>query len=223
MPLELDRFRGIANLTAAEVVKEERGFCPQRTFAGIHPLLRGILHLFLFFVYLFPPSFSVCTCVCALVCVYLVSYLCFCFCDDDDNRYTRPSVVIPLAGVLPFGSIFMEMYYILTSLMECMMYYNVFSFMLVVYIILIAVLVCTTIMAVYIVLNAEVSHELLHPWRRCARGAGGEGYRSFSRSRTLLGFLFVIGVWGLDRGSELTSGFVRCFSVAGIVVVRWAF
>lgn len=70
-------------------------------------------------------------------------------------RYSRPSVVIPLAGILPFGSIFIEMYFILTSLWTYMFYY-VYGFLLLVFVILVVVLVCTTIVAVYFVLNAEV-------------------------------------------------------------------
>lgn len=71
------------------------------------------------------------------------------------HRYAQPTVVVPIAGVLPFGSIFIEMYFILTSLWGYM-YYYVYGFMLLVFAILVVVLVCTTIVAVYFVLNAEV-------------------------------------------------------------------
>lgn len=70
------------------------------------------------------------------------------------GRYTKPSFVILAAGVLPFGSIFIEMYFILTSLWGYV-YYYVFGFMLLVFIIMVVVIVCTTIVAVYTVLNAE--------------------------------------------------------------------
>ena len=62
---------------------------------------------------------------------------------------------MPLAGVLPFGSIFIEMYFIMTS-MWGYMYFYVYGFVLLVYAILVVVLVCTTIVAVYFVLNGEV-------------------------------------------------------------------
>eukprot|EP00904_Undaria_pinnatifida_P003732 jgi/Undpi1/1335/HiC_scaffold_11.g04727.m1 len=71
--------------------------------------------------------------------------------------YSQPSVVVPLAGILPFGSIFIEMYFILTSLWGYM-YYYVYGFMLLVMAILVVVLVCTSIVAVYFVLNAENYH-----------------------------------------------------------------
>lgn len=63
---------------------------------------------------------------------------------------------MPLAGVLPFGSIFIEMYFIMTS-MWGYMYFYVYGFVLLVYAILVVVLVCTTIVAVYFVLNGEVN------------------------------------------------------------------
>eukprot|EP00903_Cladosiphon_okamuranus_P013038 g12165.t1 len=71
--------------------------------------------------------------------------------------YSRPSVIVPLAGVLPFGSIFIEMYFILTSLWGYM-YFYVYGFVLLVFAILVVVLVCTTIVAVYFVLNGENYH-----------------------------------------------------------------
>ncbi|CAM9915979.1 unnamed protein product [Ectocarpus sp. 4 AP-2014] len=71
--------------------------------------------------------------------------------------YSQPNIVVPLAGILPFGSIFIEMYFILTSLWGYM-YYYVYGFVLLVFAILVVVLVCTTIVAVYFVLNGENYH-----------------------------------------------------------------
>ncbi|CAN0444367.1 unnamed protein product, partial [Ectocarpus fasciculatus] len=68
--------------------------------------------------------------------------------------YSQPAIVVPLGGILPFGSIFIEMYFILTSLWGYM-YYYVYGFVLLVFAILVVVLVCTTIVAVYFVLNGE--------------------------------------------------------------------
>lgn len=76
------------------------------------------------------------------------------------DRYSRPSFIILLAGILPFGSIFIEMFYILTSLWTYM-FYHVYGLMLLVFVILIVVLLCTSIVAVYFVLNTEVSP--VHP------------------------------------------------------------
>ena len=46
-------------------------------------------------------------------------------------RYTVPAFLIPLTGVLPFGSIFIEMYFIFTSFWNYKFYY-VYGFMLLV-------------------------------------------------------------------------------------------
>eukprot|EP01033_Poteriospumella_lacustris_P007248 gene7249-5215_t len=71
--------------------------------------------------------------------------------------YCEPSFVVPAAGVLPFGSIFIEMYFIFTAFWSYKFYY-VYGFMLLVYCILALVTISTTIVAVYFVLNAENYH-----------------------------------------------------------------
>jgi len=68
--------------------------------------------------------------------------------------YLQPWVNIILGGILPFGSIFIEMYFIFTSFWHYK-YYYVYGFMLLVYIILIIVSVCVTIVSTYFLLNAE--------------------------------------------------------------------
>lgn len=61
---------------------------------------------------------------------------------------------ICLGGILPFGSIFIEMYFMFTSFWHYK-YYYVFGFLLMVYIILIVVSVCVTIVSTYFLLNSE--------------------------------------------------------------------
>jgi transmembrane 9 superfamily protein 3 len=68
--------------------------------------------------------------------------------------YAHPQFIVPVAGILPFGSIFIEMYFVFTSIWSYKFYY-VYGFMLLVYAILSMVTVCTTIVAIYFVLNAE--------------------------------------------------------------------
>jgi transmembrane 9 superfamily protein 3 len=68
--------------------------------------------------------------------------------------YCNPLFIIAVAGVLPFGSIFIEMYFIFTAFWSYKFYY-VYGFVLLVYIILAVVTISTTIVAVYCVLNAE--------------------------------------------------------------------
>jgi len=72
----------------------------------------------------------------------------------DGPWYTRPVVMSLFGGILPFGSIFIEMYFIFTSFWNYKFYY-VYGFMLLVYIILIIVTICVTIVSTYFLLNAE--------------------------------------------------------------------
>jgi transmembrane 9 superfamily member 3 len=68
--------------------------------------------------------------------------------------YCQPSMIIPVAGILPFGSIFIEMYFMFTSFWSYKFYY-VYGFMLLVFVILSLVTVSTTIVAIYVTLNVE--------------------------------------------------------------------
>lgn len=81
--------------------------------------------------------------------------------------YGNPLFVIPLAGVLPFGSIFIELYFIFTSYWNYKFYY-VYGFMLLVFVILAIVTMCSTIVAVYFLLNAENYH-----WQWSSLVSGG--------------------------------------------------
>lgn len=81
--------------------------------------------------------------------------------------YCQPTFVIFASGVLPFGSIFIEMYFIFTAFWSYKFYY-VYGFMLLVYVILALVTISTTIVAVYFILNAENYH-----WQWIAFGCAG--------------------------------------------------
>eukprot|EP01136_Pigoraptor_vietnamica_P027745 Opistho-1_new@84430 len=72
----------------------------------------------------------------------------------EKKWYMEPFVIISLGGILPFGSIFIEMYFIFTSFWAYKIYY-VYGFMLLVYLILVVVTVCVTIVCTYFLLNAE--------------------------------------------------------------------
>jgi len=73
---------------------------------------------------------------------------------DDIPWYGVPANLIPFAGLLSFGSIFIELYYILTSLWNYK-FYHVYGFLLGVYAILCLVVCMTTVIVVYFTLNAE--------------------------------------------------------------------
>jgi transmembrane 9 superfamily protein 3 len=68
--------------------------------------------------------------------------------------YHRLGFHILLSGILPFGSIFIEMYFVFTSLYQYK-YYYVFGFLLLVFIILNIVTLCVTIVSTYFLLNSE--------------------------------------------------------------------
>lgn len=72
----------------------------------------------------------------------------------EKKWFMEPAVIILLGGVLPFGSIFIEMYFVFTSFWAYKIYY-VYGFMLLVFSILIVVTVCVTIVCTYFLLNAE--------------------------------------------------------------------
>jgi transmembrane 9 superfamily member 3 len=86
--------------------------------------------------------------------------------------YGRPQGLIPLAGVLSFGSIFIELYYVLTSLWNYK-FYHVYGFLLGVYSILTIVVGMTSIIVVYFCLNAE---NYLWQWTAFGSGASTAGY-----------------------------------------------
>jgi len=80
--------------------------------------------------------------------------------------YQQPWFVAMVGGILPFGSIFIEMYFIFTSFWNYKFYY-VYGFMLLVFLILSIVSVCVTIVSTYFLLNAED-----HRWKWTAFASG---------------------------------------------------
>lgn len=75
----------------------------------------------------------------------------------EKKWYLTPAVISLMGGLLPFGSIFIEMYFVFTSFWNYKVYY-VYGFMLLVVLILIIVTVCVTIVGTYFLLNAENYH-----------------------------------------------------------------
>ncbi|KAG6495782.1 hypothetical protein ZIOFF_043610 [Zingiber officinale] len=75
----------------------------------------------------------------------------------EKKWYLTPSVVSLMGGLLPFGSIFIEMYFVFTSFWNYKVYY-VYGFMLLVFLILLIVTICVTIVGTYFLLNAENYH-----------------------------------------------------------------
>lgn len=103
--------------------------------------------------------------------------------------YADPAFVIPVAGVLPFGSIFIEMYFIFTAFWSYKFYY-VYGFMLLVYAILTMVTICTTIVAVYFVLNSENYH-----WQ----------WISFFSAGSTAGYVFLYSIYYFLYKTQMTG------------------
>ena len=93
--------------------------------------------------------------------------------------YTHPFAIIAMTGILPFGSIFIEMYFIFTSFWNYKFYY-VFGFMLLVFVILNIVTVCVSIVACYWLLNSEN-----HRWQ----------WTTFLASGSTAGYVFLYSVY----------------------------
>ncbi|XP_065199205.1 transmembrane 9 superfamily member 3-like [Sycon ciliatum] len=72
----------------------------------------------------------------------------------EKKWFMEPLAIALFGGILPFGSIFIEMYFIFTSFWAYKIYY-VYGFMLLVFIILVLVTICVTIVCSYFLLNAE--------------------------------------------------------------------
>jgi len=68
--------------------------------------------------------------------------------------YLEPRALILMTGVLPFGSVFIEMYFIFSSFWNYKFYY-VYGFMLLVFFFLTIVTICASIVCTYVLLNSE--------------------------------------------------------------------
>ncbi|XP_040578239.1 transmembrane 9 superfamily member 3 isoform X3 [Lepeophtheirus salmonis] len=90
----------------------------------------------------------------------------------EKKWYMEPVIIIFMGGILPFGSIFIEMYFVLTSFWAYK-YYYVYGFMLLVFLILIVVTICVTIVCSYFLLNAE---DYRWQWTSFSVGASTSGY-----------------------------------------------
>eukprot|EP00123_Amoebidium_parasiticum_P017535 comp23892_c2_seq1/m.41966 comp23892_c2_seq1/g.41966 ORF comp23892_c2_seq1/g.41966 comp23892_c2_seq1/m.41966 type:complete len:558 (-) comp23892_c2_seq1:158-1831(-) len=72
----------------------------------------------------------------------------------EKQWYMEPVMISILGGILPFGSIFIEMYFIFSSFWAYKIYY-VYGFMALVFVILVIVTICVDIVCVYFLLNSE--------------------------------------------------------------------
>jgi len=109
--------------------------------------------------------------------------------------YMQPWMYVALGGILPFGSIFIEMYFIFTSFWHYK-YYYVYGFMFLVYCILLVVSICITIVATYFLLNSED-----YRWHWVA----------FGSSASTAGYVFLYAVYYFYAKTKMSGFFQTVF------------
>ncbi|KAK2162514.1 hypothetical protein LSH36_97g06008 [Paralvinella palmiformis] len=124
----------------------------------------------------------------------------------EKKWFMEPAVIVVLGGVLPFGSIFIEMYFIFTSFWAYKIYY-VYGFMLLVFIILTIVTVCVTIVCTYFLLNAE---DYRWQWTSFLSGASTAAYVYLY---SFYYFFFKTKMYGLFQ-TTFYFGYMALFSIA---------
>ncbi|KAL3901604.1 MAG: hypothetical protein SGCHY_000468 [Lobulomycetales sp.] len=98
----------------------------------------------------------------------------------DKVWYAEPYMIIMFAGLLPFGSIFIETYFVFTSFWAPNKTYYVYGFMLLVFIILLTVTACVSIVSTYFLLNSED-----HRWH----------WTSFFAAGSTAGYVFLYAMY----------------------------
>mmetsp|Transcript_68246 Transcript_68246/g.192402 ORF Transcript_68246/g.192402 Transcript_68246/m.192402 type:complete len:632 (-) Transcript_68246:116-2011(-) len=82
-----------------------------------------------------------------------------------------PAMVLT-AGVVPFGCLFIEMYFIMSAVWSQNKIYYVYGFMLAILLLLFLVIVCVSITCTYVFLNAEDYRWQWHAFLSCSATAG---------------------------------------------------
>lgn len=108
----------------------------------------------------------------------------------EKRWFMEPLMISILGGILPFGSIFIEMYFILTSFWAYKIYY-VYGFILLVLAILSTVTICVTIVCTYFLLNSE---DYRWHWTSFLSAASTAGYVYIY---SIYYFLFKTRMYGL--------------------------
>ncbi|XP_020571527.1 transmembrane 9 superfamily member 1-like isoform X2 [Phalaenopsis equestris] len=113
----------------------------------------------------------------------------------EKKWYLTPSIISLMGGLLPFGSIFIEMYFVFTSFWNYKVYY-VYGFMLLVFLILIIVTVCVTIVGTYFLLNAENYH-----WQ----------WTSFFSAASTAAYVYLYSIYYYSVKTKMTGFFQTSF------------
>ncbi len=141
---------------------------------------------------------------------------------EDVPWFGKPLNIIPFAGLLSFGSIFIELYYVLTSIWNYKIY-HVYGFLLGVYGILAIVVSMTTIIVVYFCLNAE---NYLWQWTALLSGGSTAAYvflygiYYFLAKTAMTGFLQTMFYFGYMGLIALTLG-TLCGTIAHCAATKF--
>ncbi|KAI8091041.1 uncharacterized protein B0P05DRAFT_485514 [Gilbertella persicaria] len=109
--------------------------------------------------------------------------------------YAEPLVIVMLGGILPFASIFIEIYFIFTSFWTYKIYY-VYGFMLLVFVILLIVSACVSIVSTYFLLNSED-----HRWH----------WVSFMTCASTAGYVYLYSIYYFMVKTKMTGMFQTSF------------
>lgn len=90
----------------------------------------------------------------------------------ERSLLSHPGTIIAITGVLPFGAVFIEIFFIFSSMWSQKFYY-VYGFLFLVLCILIVVTMCVTVVAVYFQLNSE---DYRWPWTSFLAGGSTSVY-----------------------------------------------
>ena len=109
--------------------------------------------------------------------------------------FARRALLIPFGGVLPFASIFVELFFVFTSFWNYKVYY-VYGFLLLAVIIFVIVIACVSVVSTYLLLNAE-DHRW--PWTTFWIGASSAVY------------VFLYSIYYYNMKTHMTGFFMFCF------------
>ncbi|KAI8981873.1 hypothetical protein BDF20DRAFT_936952 [Mycotypha africana] len=109
--------------------------------------------------------------------------------------YAEPLVIVALGGILPFGSIFIEIYFIFTSFWTYKIYY-VYGFMFLVFSILLIVCACVAIVSTYFLLNSED-----HRWH----------WVSFMTCASTAAYIYLYSIYYYVAKTKMTGMFQTSF------------
>lgn len=114
-----------------------------------------------------------------------------------------------ISGLFPFGSIFIEIFYIFTSFWSYKFYF-VYGFMLFVFCILCITCICVTIVGTYVLLNSENYH-----WHWTSFMSSGKN--KFKRIASTAIYVYIYGIYFLYFKTKM-AGFMQLSFYYGYLV-----